>query len=290
MLNRRALIMEELALTPVWVRRELLVTEPQTETEPLPPAPEPATVPGQEPNARHPLSSVARTANKVIAPLVETGEAPHSHKQPQIDETPSAAPETVQEDARTTTIATMDWDALQASVSQCTACALCNDRTQTVFGVGNPQADLVVVGEAPGEEEDRLGEPFVGRAGKLLDNMLAAIREKRGERVFIANVLKCRPPGNRNPQPEEVALCSPYLLRQLQLIAPKVILASGRFAAHSLLQTQAPLSALRGKVHDWHGIPVIVTYHPAYLLRNLPDKNRAWDDLLLLRNILDKHR
>ncbi len=289
-MNRRALIMEELALSPLWVRRELLTTEVQPESNVSLPQADSLETPGAEVNARHPLSHVARTANKVIAPLVQTEEKPRARSLPITNEAPATPPPPEKPDTRASDIAGLDWAALQASVAQCEACALCRSRTQTVFGVGNPQADLVVVGEAPGEEEDRLGEPFVGRAGKLLDNMLAAIREKRGEGAFICNVLKCRPPGNRNPLPEEVGLCSPYMLRQLELIAPKAILASGRFAAHALLNTQAPLSALRGKVHTWRGIPVIVTYHPAYLLRNLPDKNRAWDDLLLLKSILDSHK
>ena len=290
-MNRRALILEELQLAPLWIRRELLETavpataEAAAETAH---AQADTAVPGLEPNARHPLPGIARTANRMIAPLVQ-GEETNSPRRltPASKAEPAVTSITEVDNTRTNSIAAMDWATLQTSVTQCEACALCSSRTQAVFGVGNPQADLVVVGEAPGEEEDRLGEPFVGRAGKLLDNMLAAIHEKRGERVFIANVLKCRPPGNRNPLPAEIAACAPYLLRQLELIAPKVILASGRFAAHMLLGSQAPLSALRGKLHDWRGIPVIVTYHPAYLLRNLPDKNRAWDDLLLLRNTLN---
>lgn len=276
-MNRRALILEELQLSPVWVRRELLQAEPDS-IEEIAPAPlASGPIPGVEPNARHPLPAVALAANKAMAPLI--AEQPRHH--------PAEPPKIITETAHARHIADLDWDALQAAPQQCEACPLCKSRTQAVFGVGNPQADLVVVGEAPGEEEDRIGEPFVGRAGKLLDNMLAAIREKRGDRVYIANVLKCRPPGNRNPQPDEITQCSPYLLRQLELIAPKVILASGRFAAQTLLGSTAPISALRGKVHTWRGIPLIVTYHPAYLLRNLPDKNKAWDDLLLLRSILD---
>lgn len=283
-MNRRALILEELGLAPLWIRRELLTAIQQ---EPTPPLESIDTTTPAEPVGRHPLSSVARMAHKVMAPLVETPPAKKPAALPGKTCQPvSETAEPIQPDSRATTIATLDWAALQTSVTECKACPLCNSRTQTVFGVGNPQADLVVVGEAPGEEEDRKGEPFVGRAGRLLDNMLTAIREKRGERVFIANVLKCRPPGNRNPQADEVSLCSPYLLRQLELIAPKAILASGRFAAQTLLESQAPLSALRGKIHHWRGIPVVVTYHPAYLLRNLPDKNRAWDDLLLLKELL----
>jgi DNA polymerase len=146
-------------------------------------------------------------------------------------------------------------------------------------GVGDESARWLLVGEAPGAEEDRLGEPFVGQAGKLLDNMLAAIGLARGKGVYIANVLKCRPPGNRNPEPEEVAKCSPFLVRQVELIRPKLILAMGRFAVQTLLNTDATIGSLRGTVHQYHGVPLIVTYHPAYLLRNLPDKAKAWADL-----------
>jgi DNA polymerase len=152
--------------------------------------------------------------------------------------------------------------------------------------VGDENADWLLVGEAPGAEEDRLGEPFVGQAGRLLDNMLAAIDLKRGANVYIANVLKCRPPGNRNPEPDEVAKCSPYLVRQIKLIRPKVIVAMGRFAAQALLNTDASIAALRGRVHRYAGVPLIVTYHPAYLLRNLPDKAKAWADLLFARKTM----
>jgi DNA polymerase len=152
--------------------------------------------------------------------------------------------------------------------------------------VGDERARWLLVGEAPGAEEDRLGEPFVGQAGKLLDNMLAAIGLARGKDVYIANVLKCRPPGNRNPEPEEVAKCSPYLERQVELIQPKLILAMGRFAVQTLLNTDATIGSLRGTVHQYHGVPLIVTYHPAYLLRNLPDKAKAWADLRFAKKTL----
>ena len=175
----------------------------------------------------------------------------------------------------------MDWPQLKAKVKSCTDCALRAGCTQTVFGVGDESADWMLVGEAPGAEEDRLGEPFVGQAGKLLDNMLAAIGLARGRNVYIANVLKCRPPGNRNPEPEEVAKCSPHLARQIALIRPKLIVAMGRFAAQTLLNTDATIGSLRGTVHRYQGVPLVVTYHPAYLLRNLPDKAKAWADLLL---------
>ena len=176
-----------------------------------------------------------------------------------------------------------DWIRLEREVPACTACVLHTSRTQTVLGVGDRDADWLLVGEAPGAEEDRLGEPFVGQAGRLLDNMLAAIGLARGENVYIANVLKCRPPGNRNPEPAEVDRCTPFLLRQIALIEPKIIVAMGRFAAQTLLGSDATIASLRGRVHRYAGVPLVVTYHPAYLLRNLPDKAKAWDDLLLAR-------
>ncbi|WP_233830680.1 uracil-DNA glycosylase [Paraburkholderia sp. ZP32-5] len=181
-------------------------------------------------------------------------------------------------------IHTLDWDALGERVAACQACRLCEKRTNTVFGVGDRDADWMLIGEAPGENEDRQGEPFVGQAGKLLDNMLHSLALARGTNVYIANVIKCRPPGNRNPQPDEVARCEPYLQRQVSLVKPKLIVALGRFAAQSLLKTEASISSLRGRVHTYEGVPVIVTYHPAYLLRSLPDKAKAWADLCLARD------
>jgi uracil-DNA glycosylase family 4 len=186
----------------------------------------------------------------------------------------------------------MDWPALREAVANCTACKLCEGRRQTVFGVGHLRAHWMIVGEAPGEQEDIQGEPFVGKSGQLLDNMLRAIglgRQAPGDgvaadparQVFIANTLKCRPPGNRNPLPEELAQCEPFLVRQVQLVQPRIILAMGRFAVQSLLRSHEPIGKLRGRVHHYHGVPLIVTYHPAYLLRNPEDKARAWDDLCL---------
>ena len=185
-----------------------------------------------------------------------------------------------------TGIAAMDWPALREAVADCTACKLCQGRKQTVFGVGNPQAHWMIVGEAPGEQEDLQGEPFVGKSGQLLDNMLRAIHLTRQEapahqQVYIAISLKCRPPGNRNPQPDELAQCEPFLIRQVELVRPKIILAMGRFAVQSLLRSNEPIGRLRGRVHDYQGVPLIVTYHPAYLLRSLEEKARAWDDLCL---------
>jgi uracil-DNA glycosylase family 4 len=178
-----------------------------------------------------------------------------------------------------------DWGALRERVAGCTACAeLCRTRTQTVFGVGNTRAEWLIIGEAPGAEEDRQGEPFVGRAGQLLNAMLLAIGLPR-ETVFIANVLKCRPPGNRDPKPEEVSRCLPYLSNQIALLKPKMILVVGRIAAQNLLATDAPLARLRGKLHAFGeaGTPLVVTYHPAYLLRTPADKRKAWEDLKLAR-------
>lgn len=183
-------------------------------------------------------------------------------------------------------IASMDWDALREAVLHCTRCDLHHTRTQGVFGVGDRHAEWLVVGEAPGADEDRLGEPFVGQAGRLLDAMLAAIGLRRGENVYIANVLKSRPPRNRDPDPQEVAACLPYLERQIDLIQPKLVLALGRFAAQSLLVTDTAISRLRGQVHSYRGIPLVVTYHPAYLLRNPADKARAWEDLLLAQETM----
>lgn len=175
------------------------------------------------------------------------------------------------------------WDTLAEAVARCTACKLSATRTQGVLGVGDRNADWLVVGEAPGAEEDMQGEPFVGQAGRLLDAMLASIGLARGNKVYITNVLKSRPPGNRDPEPDEIAACMPYLLAQVELIRPKIILALGRVAAQSLLGTGDALGRLRGRVHQFQGVPLVVTYHPAYLLRNLPDKARAWEDLCLAR-------
>ncbi|MGC3029611.1 uracil-DNA glycosylase family protein [Burkholderia sp. DN3021] len=183
-----------------------------------------------------------------------------------------------------TPVAMLDWDALAARVRDCTHCRLCEKRTNTVFGVGDREADWMLIGEAPGENEDKQGEPFVGQAGKLLDNMLQSLALKRGDNVYIANVIKCRPPGNRNPEPDEVASCEPYLQRQVALVKPKLIVALGRFAAQTLLKTDASIASLRGRVHAYEGVPVIVTYHPAYLLRSLQDKSKAWADLCLARD------
>jgi DNA polymerase len=179
----------------------------------------------------------------------------------------------------------LDWGELRESVAACTRCQLHQGRTQTVFGVGDSSADWMVIGEAPGAEEDRRGEPFVGRAGKLLDEMLLAVGQGR-DSVFIANILKCRPPNNRDPKPEESAECRGYLERQIELVQPKIILAVGRIAAQLLLQTDTPVGRLRGSRHSLNETPLVVTYHPAYLLRSPSQKRKAWEDLCLARQLL----
>ncbi len=174
----------------------------------------------------------------------------------------------------------LDWPELRECVAACTRCELSASRSNTVFGVGNQQADWLIIGEAPGAEEDRRGEPFVGRAGKLLDQMLLAIGQNR-DSVFIANILKCRPPNNRDPKPDEAAACREYLERQIELIQPKIILAVGKIAAQNLLGTDDPVGRMRGRPHDLGGIPLVVTYHPAYLLRSPSQKHKSWSDLCL---------
>ncbi|MEY4758018.1 MAG: hypothetical protein RJA34_2916 [Pseudomonadota bacterium] len=234
----------------------------------LSPASAPAAPGSTEPTRPLVLSTHAAPVPRAATPV----QAP----QPMVRSTPGA-------------IGQMDWPALQQAVAGCRACKLCESRTNTVFGAGQapatpeaaPQADWLIVGEAPGEQEDMMGEPFVGPSGQLLDNMLKAMGLNRQHQVFITNVLKCRPPANRNPDPGEVAQCAPYLQRQIELLQPKIILAMGRFAVQSLLQTSEPIGRLRGRLHQYHGVPVVVTYHPAYLLRNLPDKAKAWADLCL---------
>ena len=209
-----------------------------------------------------------------------------------------AAPEHTATPASASPLSSLDWPALRTAVADCRACGLCESRTQTVFGSGHLQAHWLVVGEAPGEQEDLSGEPFVGAAGQLLDRMLAALHLTRaqdggappGQRVYIANALKCRPPRNRNPSAAELAQCEPFLVRQIQLLQPRIILAMGRYAVQALLRSEEPIGRLRGRVHRYEGVPLVVTYHPAYLLRNLPEKAKAWADLCLAAEVADRTR
>lgn len=232
-----------------------------------------AAKPTTESATEHPIPVAARTAEVDAGAKMPQAVAP-------VSETPVSAAD------RRTQIMRMDWDELTQTICRCQECGLAQSRSQAVPGVGDRKAEWLVVGEAPGADEDAQGEPFVGQAGKLLDNMLAAIGLKRGAGVYIANVLKCRPPNNRNPQDIEITACEPYLARQIELIRPRIILAVGKFAAQWLLASDQPVGALRGKIHHFNEIPVIVTYHPAYLLRSPTEKARAWEDLCLAQDAL----
>jgi DNA polymerase len=185
-----------------------------------------------------------------------------------------------------TPVDSLDWPELARQVAECRACPLGAQRKQAVLGVGDLNPDWLFIGEGPGADEDAKGEPFVGQAGKLLDNMLASLDIARGNRAYIANAVKCRPPGNRTPEAAEMAACRPYLERQIALLKPKIIVLLGKAAVHAVLHDDKALAALRGKRYEYAGIPVVVTYHPAYLLRNLPDKAKAWEDLLFARRLL----
>jgi len=249
----------------------------------------------QPPTAPEAPSSVppapAATAATVVTRTADTARAEPPAALPAPRPPVAAAPAVIAR--RPSAVDRMDWPALREAVATCRACSLCERRQQTVFGVGHEQARWMLIGEAPGEQEDLQGEPFVGKAGQLLDAMLATLSLTRSEasaeqQVYIANVLKCRPPHNRNPEPQEVAQCEPFLKRQVELVKPRLIVAMGRFAVQSLLQTQEPIGRLRGRVHHYEGVPVVVTYHPAYLLRNPLDKARSWDDLCLAREVYER--
>jgi DNA polymerase len=260
-MSRRRAILEEIGIAPLW-RLRARAAEPQRCAGVAgAPAPE-------------------RRANYTTAPG-GAGAAPEETRTARGQTEPAP-----QGDPRRQQIARMDWHALEASVAQCVACPLHAKRTHTVFGVGDERAEWLFVGEGPGAEEDAKGEPFVGQAGRLLDNMLAAIDLARGNGVYIANVVKCRPPNNRNPEPREMGCCEPYLARQIALIQPKLIVALGKTAANHLLETDASIASLRGRLHAYRGIPLIVTYHPAYLLRSLQEKAKAWVDLCFARETM----
>jgi len=247
-MDRREAMLRELNLYPLWVRRD----------QPAPKAGNPL-----------PAETIAESAPPVVDELT-------AHKFSARAVTPISVPSTA--------LAGLGWPELKQLVHDCTACKLRAGCTQTVFGVGDENADWLFVGEGPGADEDVKGEPFVGQAGKLLDNMLLSIRLKRGNNVYIANIVKCRPPGNRAPDGDEIAACLPYLQRQIELIKPRLIVALGKVASNALLGRDATLASLRGKLHDYRGIPLIVTYHPAYLLRSPTEKAKAWQDLCLSVN------
>ena len=269
-MTRRERILEEMGVTPLWrLRRVQSVDVGGAMTETL--------------RATEEHLATAANAHSAQSP------APLQERNDSVPAAPARAEKSVpiEDDAgRRQSILGMDWNALQAAVAGCVACPLHAKRTNTVFGVGDERSRWLFVGEGPGADEDAKGEPFVGQAGRLLDNMLGAMGLKRGVDVYIANVVKCRPPNNRNPEPGEMRCCEPYLTRQIQLIQPRLIVALGKIAASHLLRTDASIASLRGRVHDYLGTPLIVTYHPAYLLRTLPDKAKSWADLCFARETM----
>ncbi|MBS1157970.1 MAG: Phage polymerase-related protein [Proteobacteria bacterium] len=252
----REQMLVEMGISPIWVWREQ--PGPTASDECLPPVTavevEKAALPSRPP-----------------APAAQPEFSPRS-----VSNTP----------AQVMAVGCLDWPELTRQVAVCRACGLGEQRRQAVFGVGDQHPDWLFIGEGPGAEEDAQGVPFVGQAGKLLDNMLAALDIARGNKVYIANAVKCRPPGNRTPEAAEMAACRPYLERQIALLKPKIIVLLGKAAVHAVLHDDKTLASMRGKRFEYAGIPVVVTYHPAYLLRNLPDKAKAWEDLLFARRLL----
>jgi uracil-DNA glycosylase len=248
----------EMGISPLWVLRE----------------------PGTQ--LRAPVEKIEAAAPTVLAEVVVPVAEPRSEAMAK------APPPTATEyaDVPLAAVDTLNWPELQQQVGACKACPLCEQRKQAVFGVGDQNPDWLFIGEGPGAEEDTKGEPFVGQAGQLLDNMLAALDISRGNKVYIGNAVKCRPPGNRTPEAAEIAACRPYLIRQIALLKPKIIVLLGKVAVHSLLHEDKTLASMRGTRFEFAGIPVVVTYHPAYLLRNLPDKAKAWEDLVFARRLL----
>lgn len=250
----REQMLVEMGVAPLWVRRDAVAATAA--------AAPPATLPAEPAEARQPA---VRPAPPAVAAASSAANAQSAPLLP---------------------VSGMDWQELGRQVAGCRACALGEQRRQAVFGVGDLNPDWLFIGEGPGAEEDAQGEPFVGQAGKLLDNMLASLAIARGNKVYIANAVKCRPPGNRTPEAGEMAACQPYLERQIALLKPKIIVLLGKAAVHAVLHDDKSLASLRGKRFEYAGISVVVTYHPAYLLRNLPDKAKAWEDLLFARRVL----
>ncbi len=267
-------IFEELGLTPVFVRKGAAKRVASQKSAPdavVSKATAEVAIPSAEIKAS-PLAAAPTRAPAVAAAAEVVAVA-------------KITPSTESETARAERIAGLNWEELVADIANCTACALCQTRTKTVPGSGARAASWMVIGEAPGADEDEQGEPFIGRSGKLLDAMLRSVKKSRDENVFIVNTLKCRPPENRNPAPHELAACAPYLKRQLALTKPKLILAVGEFAAQSVAGTDEGIGAMRGRTFHYEGTPVRVTYHPAYLLRSPLNKAKAWDDLLAAQKL-----
>ena len=254
-LSREQMLLE-MGITPLWVLRDAVPNAPAVEAA--------SALPVETDSAPPPV------ANQAPVPIAAPLEAPAPR--------PLAAPQD--------SVDTLEWPELARRVAECRACPLCEQRKQAVLGVGDLNPDWLFIGEGPGAEEDAKGEPFVGQAGKLLDAMLASLDIARGNRVYIANAVKCRPPGNRTPEAAEMAACRPYLERQIALLKPKIIVLLGKAAVHAVLHEDKSLASLRGQRFEFAGVPVVVTYHPAYLLRNLPDKAKAWEDLLFARRTL----
>lgn len=257
---------KELGLSPLWVRKNA----PAAVTSPTPAAaPSPSPSPPPSPPPPSPAT-----------PAVTSASAPTPA--PAMMATAAAA------DSPKSDIAAMNWQQLRQTAEACRLCGLCEKRRKVAFGTGDQQAKVMFIGEGPGEDEDRQGEPFVGRAGKLLDLMLHAIELHRTNNVYIANIVKCRPPGNRNPTPEEASTCLPYLQRQIALVKPDLLVALGKVAAIHLLQIETSIAQLRQQIHTYHGTPLVVTYHPAYLLRSPQEKRKSWEDLKFIRSILNR--
>ena len=270
----RADILAELGLTPQWVRRVPPIAPANPARVVVPSITvDPMVAPAM---CSEPSAAAATGVEPAIAPATRTETAPVSLQRVDVDAAPRAA-----------RIAALTWTDFAADVDACNACGLCRTRRRSVPGAGDTSAEWMFVGEAPGAEEDTRGEPFVGQAGRLLDNMLGAMGMARDRNVYIANVLKCRPPDNRPPAASEAAACRPYLARQIALLRPKIIVALGKSAAALLLGTDATIGSLRGRVHAYGGFPLIVTYHPAYLLRTPTDKAKVWEDLLLARRTVN---
>ena len=294
---RRLAVLHALGLDTAWVPRDAL--DPAELASLLPLAPGMAAQRGSGPG-RGARAEIEPQGAEVPPAQIRAASPAAPQEAPRAASTARAAPErpasrdtpVPMSEQRLQQVRALDWEPLQALTHDCRACKLGSMRHRAVFGVGHPQARVMVVGEAPGAEEDRLGEPFVGAAGRLLDNMLRACGLSRaGEdparTVYIANVIKCRPPGNRNPEPDEIAQCLPILQRQIELVRPRLLLALGRFAAQALTGSAEPIGRLRQRTWDWHGTPLVVSYHPAYLLRTPLDKAKAWADLCLAQDLLE---
>lgn len=277
----REQMLVEMGISPIWVQREpgVLANLPVDVLAQVP-VEAVASVAGAA--AKVAEKTPAFTERPVSAPEIEVVR-PIRSVVPQDDFQPTAATMEVKAGL---SVDRLNWPELARQVAACKDCPLCEQRKQAVLGVGDLNPDWLFIGEGPGTEEDTQGEPFVGPAGKLLDNMLAALDISRGNKVYLTNAVKCRPPGNRSPETAEVVACRPYLERQIALLKPKIIVLLGKVAVHGLLHGDKKIAEMRGTRFEYAGIPVVVTYHPAYLLRNLPDKIKAWEDLLFARHVL----